>query len=57
MAPLLFTVVVNVTGSFRHAILSLAVLFAVGLFVLVRTEVDAAAAEARIRPGQVEGDR
>jgi MFS transporter, UMF1 family len=57
MAPLLFTVVVNVTGSFRQAILSLVVLFAVGLVLLVRTDVDAAAAEARTRPHQLEGDR
>src|SRR5262249_32061723 len=46
IAPLLFTVVVDVTGSFRQAILSLVVLFAVGLLLLVRTDVDAAAAEA-----------
>ena len=57
MAPLLFTVVVDVTGSFRQAILSLVVLFAAGLFLLVRTDVDAAAAEARTRPRQLEGDR
>ena len=57
IAPLLFTVVVNVTGSFRQAILSLVVLFAVGLFLLVHTDVDAAAAEARTRPHQLEGDR
>jgi UMF1 family MFS transporter len=57
MAPLLFTVVVNVTGSFRQAILSLVVLFAVGLFLLVRTDVDAAAAEAGARSLRLEGDR
>ncbi len=57
IAPLLFTVVVDVTGSFRQAILSLVVLFAVGLFLLARTDVDAAAAEALTRPLQLEGDR
>lgn len=57
VAPLLFTVVVNVTGSFRQAILSLVVLFATGLFLLVRTDVDAAAAEARARSHQLKGDR
>jgi UMF1 family MFS transporter len=57
IAPLLFTVVVSLTGSFRQAILSLVVLFAIGLILLVRTDVDAAAAEARTRPRQLEGDR
>jgi UMF1 family MFS transporter len=56
IAPLLFTVVVNVTGSFRQAILSLVALFGVGLFLLVRTDVDAAAAEAGARSLRLEGD-
>jgi len=46
VAPLLFTVVVDVTGSFRQAILSLVLLFAAGMIVLIRTDTDAAAAEA-----------
>lgn len=45
------------TGSFRQATLSLVVLFAVELFLLVHTDVDAAAAEARTRPHRMEGDR
>jgi MFS-type transporter involved in bile tolerance (Atg22 family) len=47
---------VDVTGSFQQAILSLVVLFAVGLVLLVPTDVDAAAAEASTRPCLVEGD-
>lgn len=50
LAPALFTVVVDVTGSFREAILSLVVLLAVGLFLLARTDVAAAAAEAAGSP-------
>jgi UMF1 family MFS transporter len=46
IAPALFTIVVNVTGSFRQAILSLIVLFVVGLVLLVRTDVDRACEEA-----------
>ena len=57
IAPLLFTVVVDVTGSFRQAILSLVVLFVVGLLLLVRTDVDAAAAEAEVRSLRFEGER
>jgi len=53
IAPLLFSVVVDVTGSFRQAILSLGALFAVGLFLLVGTDVDAAATEAYTRPRQL----
>lgn len=46
VAPLLFTIVVDATGSFRQAILSLIVLFVVGIVLLARTNVDAAKAEA-----------
>lgn len=46
IAPLLFTVVVDVTGSFRQAILSLISLLGVGLALLWRTDTDAAAEEA-----------
>ncbi len=49
-APLLFTVVVDVTGSFRQAILSLIVLFVLGLALLTRSDTTAAAAAARAQP-------
>ena len=44
IAPLLFTIVVNVTGSFRQAILSLLILFVAGGILLARTDIDAAIA-------------
>ncbi|MDQ2728850.1 MAG: MFS transporter [Actinomycetota bacterium] len=50
IAPLLFTIVVDITGSFRQAILSLIVLFVLGLVLLFRTDTDAAAREAESRP-------
>ncbi len=46
IAPLIFTVVVDVTGSFRQAILSLVVLFVVGLVLLARVDPTRAAGEA-----------
>ncbi len=46
IAPLLFTVVVDVTGSFRQAILSLIVLFVAGLAVLAFVDPTEAAREA-----------
>ncbi|PZS02245.1 MAG: MFS transporter [Pseudonocardiales bacterium] len=46
IAPLLFTLVVNATGSFRQAILSLIVLFVAGFVLLAATDVDAARTEA-----------
>jgi MFS transporter, UMF1 family len=46
VAPLLFTIVVDVTGSFRQAILSLIVLFLIGLGVLIFVDPDEAAREA-----------
>lgn len=46
VAPLLFTVVVDATGSFRQAILSLIALFIVGFVLLARTDTRAAALEA-----------
>lgn len=46
IAPLLFTIVVNATGSYRQAILSLIVLFVAGALLLAATDVDAAIAEA-----------
>jgi UMF1 family MFS transporter len=50
LAPLLFTVVVSTTGSFRQAILSLIALFAVGIVLLILTDVDRARAEAAAVP-------
>jgi MFS transporter, UMF1 family len=49
-APLLFTVVVNVTGSFRQAILSLLVLFVAGGVLLALTDVAAAVEESATYP-------
>jgi UMF1 family MFS transporter len=50
IAPLLFTIVVNWTGSYRQAILSLVVLFVAGFVLLAVTDVDAAVAEAARQP-------
>ncbi|HEY6740299.1 MAG TPA: MFS transporter [Actinopolymorphaceae bacterium] len=50
VAPLLFTVIVNATGSFRQAILSLILMFLVGIVVLARTDIDRARAEAVSTP-------
>jgi MFS transporter, UMF1 family len=52
IAPLLFTVVVDATGSFRQAILSLLVLFVAGAAVLAATDIDTARRE---RPGAADG--
>jgi len=46
LAPLVFTVVVNTTGSFRQAILSLIALFAAGLVLLLFTDTGRAEQEA-----------
>lgn len=46
LAPLVFTVTVTYTGSFRQAILTLVAFFALGIAVLARTDVDAARREA-----------
>lgn len=48
LAPLVFTVVVSVTGSYRQAILSLVVLFAIGIVLLARSDVGAAVREAQL---------
>jgi UMF1 family MFS transporter len=45
-APLLFTIVVNATGSFRQAILSLLVLFVAGGVLLALTDINAAISES-----------
>jgi MFS transporter, UMF1 family len=47
LAPLIFTVVVDITGSFRQAILSLIVLFILGFVLLLRVDPDEAARQAR----------
>jgi UMF1 family MFS transporter len=47
VAPLLFTIVVDVTGSFRQALLSLVILFVAGGAVLAFVDADEAAREAR----------
>jgi UMF1 family MFS transporter len=52
LAPLLFTVVVNITGSFRQAILSLIALFVVGLVLLSTADTDRAREEATAAPVQ-----
>jgi UMF1 family MFS transporter len=46
LAPLIFTIVVDVTGSFRQALLSLIILFVAGLALLTRTDIGAAELEA-----------
>jgi UMF1 family MFS transporter len=47
VAPLLFTIVVNATGSYHQAILSLIVLFVAGGALLAITDLDAALLEQR----------
>lgn len=46
IAPLVFTIVVNATGSYRQAILSLIVMFVAGMLILATTNIDNARAEA-----------
>jgi UMF1 family MFS transporter len=46
IAPLVFTIVVNVTGSYRQAILSLIVMFVAGMLILATCNVDKARQEA-----------
>lgn len=48
LAPLVFTVVVSVTGSYRQAILSLVVLFGIGIVLLARSDIGAAVHEAQL---------
>lgn len=48
LAPLVFTVVVNATGSFRQALLSLMALFVAGFLLLLCTDIDEASREARL---------
>jgi UMF1 family MFS transporter len=46
IGPLIFGLVVGITGSYRQAMLSLIVLFVVGIALLVRTDVERGAREA-----------
>lgn len=46
LAPLLFGLTLQFTGSYQLAILSLIVFFVAGLLVLLRVDVERAAAEA-----------
>jgi MFS transporter, UMF1 family len=46
IAPLLFTIVVNATGSYRQAILSLLVLLIAGAVLLAATDINGAITEA-----------
>jgi UMF1 family MFS transporter len=45
VTPLIFSIVVSVTGSYRQAILSLIVMFAAGIVLLAATDVDRARGE------------
>ena len=47
LAPLIFTIVVNTTGSFRQAILSLIIMFILGFVLLWRVDLAEAAGEAQ----------
>jgi hypothetical protein len=42
IGPLMFGIVSSMTGSYRHAILSLAVLFLAGMFILFLTDTERA---------------
>jgi len=46
MGPLLFSIVVARTGSYRQALVSLVVFFVVGLIILLLTDTDRAIHEA-----------
>ena len=46
LAPLLFGLTLQLTGSYQYAILSMVVFFVVGLILLIRVNVPQAAAEA-----------
>lgn len=46
LAPLLFGITLQLTGSYQYAILSMVVFFVAGLLLLVRVDVPRAAAEA-----------
>ncbi|HEX5834761.1 MAG TPA: MFS transporter [Pyrinomonadaceae bacterium] len=50
MGPLLFSVVIARTGSYRQALLSLIFFFVVGLIMLAITNTDKAVREARMEP-------
>ncbi|HSK63550.1 MAG TPA: MFS transporter [Pyrinomonadaceae bacterium] len=50
MGPLLFSIVIANTGSYRQALLSLIFFFVVGLVVLAVTDTEKAIREARVTP-------
>jgi len=53
IGPLIFGIVVAITNSYRHAILSLIVLVVIGIVLLVATDTDRAIREAGNRlPGE-----
>ena len=52
MGPMLFSIVVATTGSYREAILSLIALFAIGTVILGLTDTKRAEREANLQPSQ-----
>jgi UMF1 family MFS transporter len=53
MGPLLFSIVIARTGSYRQALLSLTFFFVVGLIVLLFTNTDRAVQQASAEPENV----
>jgi UMF1 family MFS transporter len=53
MGPLLFSIVIARTGSYRQALLSLIFFFVVGLIVLLFTNTDKAVQQASAEPENV----
>jgi UMF1 family MFS transporter len=58
VGSLVFGIVVGITGSFRQAILSMIVFFAVGILILLFTDTDRAIREAgNLTPEEAAGTR
>jgi UMF1 family MFS transporter len=53
MGPLLFSIVVARTGSYRQALLSLIIFFVIGLLVLIFTDTEKATQQAGLEPAEV----
>jgi UMF1 family MFS transporter len=53
MGPLLFSIVVARTGSYRQALLSLIIFFVIGLLVLIFTDTEKATQQAGLEPAAV----
>jgi UMF1 family MFS transporter len=53
MGPLLFSIVVARTGSYRQALLSLVIFFVIGLVVLIFTDTEKATQQAGQEPAVV----